>query len=103
VLAIGGGRGFGAFMDHQLSLFGSADVTFLLTPEFGHIDHFMTPDHRELVERPVFDWLRGGVRVTRGTGVIASHRSVVWLPPTRRDRIPPESVVLTDPGASRPR
>lgn len=59
VLAIGGGRGFGAYMDHQLSLFGSTDVTFLLTPEFGHIDHFMTPDHREYLERPIFDWLRG--------------------------------------------
>lgn len=58
VLAIGGGHGFGPYMDHQLSLFGSSDVTFLLTPEFGHIDHFMTPDHREYVERPVFEWLR---------------------------------------------
>jgi pimeloyl-ACP methyl ester carboxylesterase len=59
VLAIGGGRGFGAYMGHQLSLFGSTDVTFLLTPDFGHIDHFMTPDHREYVERPIFDWLQG--------------------------------------------
>lgn len=58
VLAIGGGHGFGPYMDHQLSLFGTGDVTFLLTPEFGHIDHFMTPRHREYVERPIFEWLR---------------------------------------------
>ena len=58
VLAIGGGRAFGAYMDHQLSLFGSTDVTFLLTPEFGHIDHFMTPDHREYVEKPIAEWLK---------------------------------------------
>ncbi len=58
VLAIGGGHGFGPYMDHQLSLFGSSDVTFLLTPDFGHIDHFMTPHHREYVERPIFEWLR---------------------------------------------
>lgn len=56
VLAIGGGRGFGAFMGHQLSLFGTSDVTFLLEPDFGHIDHFMTPRHRDFVERPIFEW-----------------------------------------------
>ncbi|HEX6200282.1 MAG TPA: hypothetical protein VF150_08465 [Thermoanaerobaculia bacterium] len=56
VLAIGGGRGFGAFLDHQLSLFGTSDVTFLLEPEFGHIDHFMTRRHREFVERPILRW-----------------------------------------------
>lgn len=56
VLAIGGGRGFGAYMGYQLSLFGTDDVTFLLEPDFGHIDHFMTPRHREYVERPIFAW-----------------------------------------------
>jgi len=56
VLAIGGGRGFGPYMPDQLARFTAAEVTFLLEPEFGHIDHFMTPDHREYVERPIFDW-----------------------------------------------
>ncbi len=58
VLAIGGGLGFGAFMPAQLDLFGSTEVTFLLEPDFGHIDHFMTPHHREYVERPIDNWLR---------------------------------------------
>lgn len=56
VLAIGGGRGFGPFMGDQLALIGSSDQTFLLTPGFGHIDHFMTARHRDFVERPIFDW-----------------------------------------------
>jgi pimeloyl-ACP methyl ester carboxylesterase len=56
VLAIGGGRGFGPYMADNLALIGSADQTFLLEPEFGHIDHFMTARHREFVERPIFDW-----------------------------------------------
>jgi len=56
VLAIGGGRGFGAYMAYQLSLFGSDDVTFHLEPDFGHIDHFMTRRHRQYVERPIFAW-----------------------------------------------
>lgn len=71
VLAIGGGRGFGAFMAHQLSLFGTGDVTFHLEPDFGHIDHFMTPRHRELVERPIFRWAErvlGGRGHGRGPG-----------------------------------
>jgi pimeloyl-ACP methyl ester carboxylesterase len=56
VLAIGGGRGFGPYMPGHLALLGSADQTFLLEPGFGHIDHFMTPKHRDFVEKPVFDW-----------------------------------------------
>jgi pimeloyl-ACP methyl ester carboxylesterase len=57
ILAIGGGRGFGAYMDDQLAQFtGTADKVLLLEPEFGHIDHMMTRDHREYVERPIFEW-----------------------------------------------
>ena len=59
VLAIGGGRGFGPYMPDTLGLFGTFDVRFLLTPGFGHIDHFMTPDHREYVEKPILRWLSG--------------------------------------------
>lgn len=60
VIGIGGGRGFGPYMPDTLDLMGTNDVTFLLTPEFGHIDHFMTPDHREYVEKPILRWLEGG-------------------------------------------
>ena len=56
VLMIGGGRGFGPFMGDQLALFGTADKSIRLTPGFGHIDHMMTPQHRDFVERPIFDW-----------------------------------------------
>jgi pimeloyl-ACP methyl ester carboxylesterase len=62
ILAIGGGRGFGPYMGDQLALFGSGDKTFLLKPGFGHIDHFMSPRHRELVEEPI---LRFAQRVLR--------------------------------------
>jgi hypothetical protein len=58
VLAIGGGRGFGPFLPDQLARFGTSDVTFLLEPDFGHIDHFMTEDHRAYVERPVLEWAK---------------------------------------------
>ncbi|HEX7180607.1 MAG TPA: alpha/beta hydrolase, partial [Thermoanaerobaculia bacterium] len=54
VLAIGGGRGFGPYMPDQLALFGTADKVLRLQPDFGHIDHFMTPRHRDFVERPIF-------------------------------------------------
>jgi pimeloyl-ACP methyl ester carboxylesterase len=64
VLAIGGGRGFGSHLDDQLDqLTGTTDKTFLLKPQFGHIDHFMSPDHREFVERPIYQW---AVRVFGG-------------------------------------
>lgn len=57
VLAIGGGRGFGPYMDDQLDQIGSTDKTLLLTPQFGHIDHYMTARHRWFVERPVLEWV----------------------------------------------
>jgi hypothetical protein len=57
VLMIGGGRAFGAYMGDQLARFtGTTDKRFLLEPEFGHIDHFMTPRHRQFVERPIYEW-----------------------------------------------
>ena len=56
VLAIGGGRGFGPFYGDQLDQIGSSDITFLLEPAFGHIDHFMTARHKDYVEKPIHDW-----------------------------------------------
>jgi pimeloyl-ACP methyl ester carboxylesterase len=58
VLMIGGGRGFGAYMGDQLAQFGTSPnrKTIRLEPNFGHIDHMMTPRHRDFVERPILDW-----------------------------------------------
>lgn len=57
LLAIGGGRGFGPWLDDQLAQFtGTTDKTLLLKPAFGHIDHFMSPKHRDFVERPIYQW-----------------------------------------------
>jgi len=59
VLGIGGGGGFGPYMPDNLALLtGAADVEFLFEPAFGHIDHFMTPDHRDFLERPILEWLQ---------------------------------------------
>jgi hypothetical protein len=57
VLAIGGGHAFGPYLDDQIAQMGTTDATVLLTPEFGHIDHFRTPRHRWYVERPILRWL----------------------------------------------
>ena len=58
ILAIGGGLGFGPYMQDQLDLTSSTDATLLLEPELAHIDHFMSPRHRRFVERPILRWLR---------------------------------------------
>jgi hypothetical protein len=57
LLAIGGGHAFGAYMSDQIGLFGSASKQFLLQPEFGHIDHFATAEHRLYVEYPILNFL----------------------------------------------
>lgn len=58
VLMIGGGHAFGGFMQDQLDAFtGTSDKMLLVEPEFGHVDHFMSPRHREFVEFPILEWL----------------------------------------------
>lgn len=57
VLMIGGGRGFGAYMEDQLDQFGSTDKTLRVRPAFGHIDHMMTPNRRRVIERPILQWI----------------------------------------------
>ena len=60
VLMIGGGQAFGAYMQDQLDAFsGASDTELLLEPDFGHVDHFFSPQHRQFVERPILRWLRG--------------------------------------------
>jgi hypothetical protein len=34
------------------------DITWNYIPEFGHADHFASPDHRRLLEKPLLDWLK---------------------------------------------
>jgi len=59
VLMIGGGQAFGAYMQDQLDAFtGAADRRLLVEAEFGHVDHFMSPHHRQYVEYPILNWLR---------------------------------------------
>lgn len=58
VLMIGGGRGFGPYMQDQLDLFGSTDKELRVQKGFGHIDHFMTLRHREFVEQPIYEWAK---------------------------------------------
>ncbi len=57
VLAIGAGSGWGAYMEDQLGLLGSTDVTFRFNPNFGHVDHFWSERHRSHLERPILHWL----------------------------------------------
>lgn len=58
ILAIAGGHGFGNYLGPQLARFGSTDVTVRIEPDFGHIDHMMTPRHADFIERPIFEFLR---------------------------------------------
>lgn len=62
VYAIGGGHGFGSWMGDNLALLGSTDLTWNFVPEFGHADHFASPGHRELLEKPLFHWMKRVLR-----------------------------------------
>lgn len=59
VLMIGGGHGFGGFMNDQAGAFTSAaSVALRVESDFGHVDHFFTRFHRHFVELPIFMWLK---------------------------------------------
>lgn len=58
VYVLGAGHGFGAWMDDQVEILGSTDVTRSFYPDFGHGDAYTSPDHKQILEGPLFDWLK---------------------------------------------
>lgn len=59
VLLLGSGRGFGPWMGAQVDLMGTSpsDVEVHLSEDYGHVDMYMSPDHADLVESVVIDWM----------------------------------------------
>jgi pimeloyl-ACP methyl ester carboxylesterase len=59
VLLLGGGRGFGPWMGAQVDLMGTSpsDVEVHIIEDYGHVDTYMSPDHADLVESVVIDWV----------------------------------------------
>lgn len=58
VFAVGAGHGFGPWMDDNLALLGTDDITRIFEPDFAHGDHYASPDHRKLLVDPIFAWLK---------------------------------------------
>jgi pimeloyl-ACP methyl ester carboxylesterase len=58
VYVLGAGHGFGAWMDDQVEILGTTDVTRRFYPDFGHGDHYTSPEHRQILEGPLFAWLK---------------------------------------------
>jgi hypothetical protein len=58
LLVIGGGRGFGGYIQDQADAFtGAAERIVRIEPGFGHIDHIFNPRHHKFVEQPILRWL----------------------------------------------
>ena len=57
ILGIGGELGFGPYLEDTANLTGSTDITILIEPGFGHIDHLISADHRQYVEEPIHQWI----------------------------------------------
>lgn len=58
VLAIQAGHGFGLWMNDNLELLGSDDISTDVRIDFAHGDHYASPRHRSLLEQPIYDWLK---------------------------------------------
>jgi len=54
---IGTGHGVGKYMKDNIKLFGSSSITWNYIANFGHIDHYASPYHRQILEYPVLLWL----------------------------------------------
>lgn len=57
-LGLGGGLSFGPYMQDTFDLMTQATVTLEIQPGFGHVDHLLSADHRNYLERPIFNWLK---------------------------------------------
>lgn len=58
VLAIQAGHGFGLWADDNLELLGSDEITREVDLDFAHGDHYASPDHRQHLEQPIYNWLK---------------------------------------------
>ena len=58
VLMIAAGHGFGTAMFDTALLLSSADVTINFNAERGHVDPMFAFDHVQIVEQPIFKWVK---------------------------------------------
>jgi hypothetical protein len=54
---VGAGNGFGKYMKDNINLFGSHDVTWNYISQFGHADHYLSANHRQILDTPILLWL----------------------------------------------
>ena len=57
VYTVRAGHGFGAWMDDNLDLLGSDDITTNYVADFAHGDHYASPDSKKILLQPLFAWL----------------------------------------------
>ena len=57
VYLMGAGHGFLGMEKDLTHLLGTADVTRNFVAEFGHADHWFSPDHRQILEGSILRWL----------------------------------------------
>lgn len=57
ILLIKNGLGFGEYAEDSVRATSSTDVTRLSHPFFGHADDYVHVQHREVIEKPILDWL----------------------------------------------
>jgi pimeloyl-ACP methyl ester carboxylesterase len=58
VLAIQAGRGFGLWMDDNLGILGSDEISTDVSIDYAHGDHYASPDHRKFLEGTIYRWLK---------------------------------------------
>jgi len=58
VLAIQAGHGFGLWMNDNLEILGSDEISTEVQIDFAHGDHYASPEHRTFLEQPIYQWLK---------------------------------------------
>lgn len=61
VLAIEAGLGFGALLEDVFPLMPQAEIVLLQNPDFGHVDFQVHPNHKQLLDTPISQWLKHSV------------------------------------------
>ena len=60
-LIIKAALGAGPLMSELPTVLGSDHITIISESDFGHVDHLMSPDHKDILEQPIRHWLKDTV------------------------------------------
>jgi hypothetical protein len=68
IYVVGAGNGFGKYMKDNINLFGSRSITWNYISQFGHADHYLSANHKQILDLPILIWLNRILKNVKSDG-----------------------------------